>query len=67
MPRSSRDEGVGKDMLLAEAVIAEVVGAALVGYSGLKHIRGSEGVAFAVLVLALVVLFFIPLTAHYVS
>lgn len=58
---------MGEVMLLAEAVIAEVAGALLVGYSGVKHIRGSEGIAFAVLVLALVILFVIPLTAHYVS
>jgi hypothetical protein len=54
-------------MLLAEAVIAELVGALLVGYSGTKHIRGSEGVAFAVLLLALVVLVGIPLTASHLS
>jgi hypothetical protein len=58
---------MGEVMLLAEAVIAQVVGALLIGYSGIKHIRGSEGVAFAVLVMALVVLFFIPLTAHYLG
>ena len=54
-------------MLFAEAVIAELLGAAVVAYSGTKRIRGSEGVAFAVLVVALVVLFFIPLTANYLS
>ncbi len=53
-------------MLLAEAVIAELLGALLISYSGIKRIRGSEGVAFAVLLCALVLLFFIPLTAHYV-
>jgi hypothetical protein len=54
-------------MLLAEAVIAELLGAAVVAYSGVKHIRGSEGVAFAVLVVALVLLFCIPLTANYLG
>jgi hypothetical protein len=54
-------------MLFAEAVIAEVLAALIVGYSGIKHIRGSEGVAFAVLVLALVILFIIPTTANYLS
>ena len=63
----NRDEGWSEDMLLAEAVVAELVGALLVGYSGVKHIRGSEGVAFAVLLLALVVLVVIPLTASHLS
>ena len=65
--RFSRGEGMGEDMLLAEAVIAQLLGALLIGYSGIKHIGGSEGVAFAVLVLALVLLFVVPLTAHYLS
>ena len=39
----------------------------LVGYSGIKHIKGSEGIAFACLVVALVVLFCMPLTAHFLS
>ena len=54
-------------MLLAEAVIAELLGAVLAGYSGIKHIRGSEGVAFALLLVAFVLLFCVPLTAKYVS
>jgi len=54
-------------MLFAEAVIAELAGAALLAYSGVKHIRGSEGAAFAVLVFALVLLFCIPLTEGYLG
>jgi hypothetical protein len=54
-------------MLLAEAVIAELLGALLVGYSGIKHIKGSEGIAFALLVFAFVLLFCIPLTANYLG
>jgi hypothetical protein len=37
-------------MLLAEAVIAEILAALFVGYSSIKHIRGSEGVAVAALI-----------------
>jgi hypothetical protein len=54
-------------MLLAEAVIAEILAALFVGYSSIKHIRGSEGVAVAALALSLVVLFFVPLTAHFLA
>ena len=54
-------------MLFAEAVIAELLGVAMIAYSGIKHIRGSEGVAVAALVVALELLFVIPLTAHYLS
>ncbi|MDB5057193.1 MAG: hypothetical protein JWO59_665 [Chloroflexi bacterium] len=54
-------------MLLAEAVIAELLGAAFIGYTSIKHIRGSEGIAVAALVFALVALFCIPLTANYLT
>jgi hypothetical protein len=54
-------------MLLAEAVIAELLGAAFVGYTSIKHIRGSEGIAVAVLVFAFVLLVCVPLTANYLA
>lgn len=59
--------GVVTHMLLAEAVIAELLGAAFIGYTSIKHIRGSEGIAVAALVFALVALFCIPLTANYLT
>ena len=52
-------------MLLAEAVIAEVLGGLFLAYSCVKHVRGSEGMALAVLVCSLVLLVGIPLTVHF--
>ena len=54
-------------MLLPEAVIAELLGAVFVAYSCTKRIRGGEGYAAAVLVIALVLLAAIPLTAKFLS
>jgi len=54
-------------MLLAEAVIAELLAAGFLGYSSIKHIKGSEGLAVALLVFSLALLFFVPLTAHYLA
>lgn len=54
-------------MLLAEAVIAELLGAVFIGYSSIRHMRGSEGIAVAILVLALVLLLVIPVTAFYLG
>ena len=57
--------GVSITMLLPEAVIAELLGAAFVAYSCTKRIGGNEGYGMAVLVVALVLLAGIPLTANF--
>ena len=54
-------------MLLPEAVIAELLGAAFVAYSCFKRIGGNEGYGMAVLVVAVVLLAGIPLTANFLS
>jgi hypothetical protein len=54
-------------MLLPEAVIAELLGAAFVAYSCTKRIGGNEGYGAAVLVIAAVLLAGIPLTANFLS
>jgi hypothetical protein len=65
--RRATFRGSGDSVLLAEAVIAEIMAAVFVGYSSIKRIKGSEGVAVAALTLCLVVLFFVPLTAHFLA
>jgi hypothetical protein len=59
--------GVINTMLLPEAVIAELLGAAFVAYSCAKRIGGNEGYGLAVLILAGVLLAGIPLTANFLS
>ncbi len=54
-------------MLLPEAVIAELLGAAFLAYSCVRRIGGNEGYGAAVLVVAAVLLACIPLTANFLS
>ena len=54
-------------MLLPEAVIAELLGAAFLAYSCAKRIGGNEGYGAAVLVVAAVLLAGIPLTTNFLS
>jgi hypothetical protein len=52
-------------MLLGEAVIAEILGGLFLAYVAVKHIRGSEGIAVAAMIVTFVLLVAIPLTAHF--
>ena len=59
--------GLITTMLLPEAVIAELLGAAFLAYMCIKRIGGNEGYGAAVLVIAVVLLAAIPLTANFLS
>lgn len=52
-------------MLLGEAIIAEILGGIVLSYTASKHIRGSEGVAVAAIIMSFVLLVAIPLTSHF--
>ena len=54
-------------MLLPEAVIAELLGALIIGYSAVKRMRSAEGYALAILVFAVVLLVAVPITAEFIS
>jgi hypothetical protein len=54
-------------MLLAEAVIAEIMGTLLLSYTSIKHIKGSEGIAMAAVIWSIVLFAVIPLTKYAVG
>lgn len=54
-------------MLLAEAVIAEVLVTLIVAYSLLKRNRSAEGTALAVMIAAALLFVVIPITYHYMG
>ena len=54
-------------MLATEAIIAWVIGALFLSYTCIKHIRGSEGIAMAAVVWALILFVAIPFTVHFMG
>ncbi len=54
-------------MLVPEAVIAELLGAVIIGYSTIKRMRSAEGYAVAILLFTLVLLVAVPITAKFIS